>query len=624
MLDFGSKGTVLAAQRDTSNGFFAVAVSLYVAANLIGRWLQWAIFHAHGPMGFGFSEPTLLQWAGMVMGSCLSLAAIAVVVILCSRAHRMGIWAALILVWCLLQAAELDFSWYAISREHVRWHDMTTFLTESWRDHLGLKSSDLVRFGVRAATHLLVLLILMLMARTNLVVTQARRWRHLTASTLLLVLLAFISIQKASVVYARVTGNAHWVHVAQMNVFYPEFEDERMERHFLRINERVGSVNQSLMQPGYAPLTSVAINSAPPSNPLNVLLISVEGWNAGFLTREVMPHTFELVGRCHRGERHYSTGNLTSHGVIGLLSGDPMTAIVSFDRIGGSRYIDRLNAWGYRTVQVGGKLTADKKLGRYLSNFSEPPMNGSNDWENIETIRGRLQRRGPDFVYAHYWNTHFPYERAARFARFQPEVPDDFDYGRTDIAEHRDGIVNRYRNTLVELDAWLSELLSHVDLSQTVLVVAGDHGEEMFETGRLSHASTMEDPQVRTPLFICEPQPGNRTVLKTLSSHADVMPSIFTILGAQPHSALGRSIFEPAQAPVIVSMNNHRQPPVRWRVISPLMSAEFKASHREQVVLMDYTASDSVDASEGLLRMGRTLQSMLPSEAEQGALAAVH
>ncbi|HKE96364.1 MAG TPA: sulfatase-like hydrolase/transferase [Povalibacter sp.] len=605
----------------TSNGFFAVAVALYVAANLIGRWLQWVIFHAHGSMGFGFSEPTLLQWTAMILGSCLSLAAIAVAVTLCSRAHPIGIWAALLLVWCLLLAAELDFSWYAISREHVRWHDIMTFVTESWRDHLGIQRSDLMRFAVRAAAHLFVLLALLAVARTRPVVTRAHRWRRLSASTLLLLLLVFIGLQKGSVVYARVNGNAHWLVVSQMNLFYPEFQDERLEQYFLRINERVGSVNTALME-NFEPLPQAApISEAPPPDKLNVLLISAEGWNQSFLTPAVMPYTAALATRCHRGQRHYSTGNLTSHGVIGLLSGDPLTAIRSFANIGHSRYVDRFNAWGYRTVQVGGKLTADKKLARYLSNFSEPSINGSSDWENLEAIRDRLQRPGPDFVYAHYWNTHFPYQHADRFARFQPEVPEDFDFGRPDITEQRDAITNRYRNTLVELDAWLEKLLSQVDLSQTIVVIAGDHGEEMFETGRLSHASTVEDPQVRTPLLICEPHPDTRTVRKTLSSHADVMPSVMAILGVQPHSLLGRSIFEPAQTPVIVSMNNHRRPPVRWRVISPAASAEFKAPYRERVTLMSYAVDDGTDVDTELLRMGRMLQAGLPSEEQYAAAA---
>src|SRR6202011_3233654 len=109
------------------------------------------------------------------------------------------------------------------------------------------------------------------------------------------------------------------------------------------------------------------------------------------------------------------------------------------------------------------------------------------------------------FLLLFYYNTHWPYLHPPACALYQPEVPADFDFTTWNLLDYREGIENRYRNALGEFDAWLQDILKGIDLENTIVVVTGDHGEEMFETGRLGHASTLNEAQTHTPCLIHVP-----------------------------------------------------------------------------------------------------------------------
>ncbi len=112
-------------------------------------------------------------------------------------------------------------------------------------------------------------------------------------------------------------------------------------------------------------------------------------------------------------------------------------------------------------------------------------------------------------------------------------------------------------------------MFGSVDLANTIVVLTGDHGEEMFETGRLAHGATLEDPQVKTPLLICAPGVANRHLEREVTSHADIMPTLFDLLGLTSAPGGGTSIFQPGGTGIaVIANNNNTKPPKVWRIVT--------------------------------------------------------
>lgn len=150
--------------------------------------------------------------------------------------------------------------------------------------------------------------------------------------------------------------------------------------------------------------------------------------------------------------------------------------------------------------------------------------------------------------------------------RFNQRSPDDFIYG-PDMREHLPEIVNRYRNCLRELDDWLQAVLTNVDLTSTIVVLTGDHGEEFFEDGRFLHANALDEPQTRTPFLMYIPGYGGREI-DEVTSHADLMPTLMDLFGwADGVPRFGQSVFaKTGDSSALVSNRNHPFSPNQWAV----------------------------------------------------------
>ena len=120
---------------------------------------------------------------------------------------------------------------------------------------------------------------------------------------------------------------------------------------------------------------------------------------------------------------------------------------------------------------------------------------------------------------------------------------------------------NAYRNALhatdAELDRAIRQLRSrHPDL---LIVVTSDHGEAFRETGRVTHATDLEEAQIRLPLLFVAP--GLSPALRPdACSLIDVNPTILGLLGLPPHPAMqGFDLFDeglPTPRPIYATMQS--------------------------------------------------------------------
>ncbi len=205
-----------------------------------------------------------------------------------------------------------------------------------------------------------------------------------------------------------------------------------------------------------------------------------------------------------------------------------------------------------------GKVMATSTLGHHL-------VNRTNRWTHSYYRPGRrdaaemnrrllewLPKRGarPFFAFVNLFDAHEPYE---------PPAPYDMEFSRTEPptrasrnerlneAETR-GLRDAYDGALVYLDLQLGHLFRELDrrgeLSNTLLIVTSDHGEEFGEHGWVSHGNGLYYPVLHVPLLISFPGrvPGGVRVTEPVTLR-DLGSTVLDLVGpGQSGNFPGRSL----------------------------------------------------------------------------------
>ena len=143
------------------------------------------------------------------------------------------------------------------------------------------------------------------------------------------------------------------------------------------------------------------------------------------------------------------------------------------------------------------------------------------------------QAKQPYFAFMFYDASHQPYHYPAEHNVFDTAgLTDEINYLRlTHDKSQVPFIKNRYKNSLHYDDALLGRVLDALD-TNTIVFVAGDHGEEFGECGMFGHDSSFDRIQTH-PLAVAN-IPGERARhITTLTSHLDIVPTILTYMGAE-------------------------------------------------------------------------------------------
>ncbi|WP_440903932.1 sulfatase-like hydrolase/transferase [Catenovulum sp. SX2] len=153
----------------------------------------------------------------------------------------------------------------------------------------------------------------------------------------------------------------------------------------------------------------------------------------------------------------------------------------------------------------------------------------------VDEVAGIVNsKERPFFLHIINDQTHMPYEvvNSEKFNR------------------HKDGSEkSKYLNAVEEfdfiLDEFLTKLKTKVDLSNTIFVLTGDHGESFGEFGYYFHSNSSIIPQLQVPFFLQHPKLANRPKNKFESScHFDIFPTLMDLLGIENKvEGLGESLF---------------------------------------------------------------------------------
>ena len=264
----------------------------------------------------------------------------------------------------------------------------------------------------------------------------------------------------------------------------------------------------------------------------DIVVLLAESLRWDVMTGQVMPHLAQMAARpnCAAAQQHYAGGHLTQYGTFSLLYGMASYAFLPFMKEGRrSDPLAALRANGY-------SLEAFDATG--LLSYTIAPLVPS-QFDAYHTMLGRdssvadgmiaaLSKPSdkPRFVFGFFYSTHGPYFHPKMYDRF----PTTGGSGNT-----RDELFNRYRNSAGYLDVLMGRLDSvlapRIADGSAVLMFGGDHGEEFWEFGLLGHAAVaFHDVRTRVPMLLCFPEA--RAARMTLSTHADVLPTLFDWMGA--------------------------------------------------------------------------------------------
>lgn len=168
----------------------------------------------------------------------------------------------------------------------------------------------------------------------------------------------------------------------------------------------------------------------------------------------------------------------------------------------------------------------------------------------IATIRNRDAEK-PFFLWAHFMDTHLPYV-SGRGQRWWKETPRylralghsesinparTFDSKRPGTPSEWEEFGALYDAAILWTDAQIGRIVSALEdegmMDNTLLVIAGDHGEELGEHGNLSHYFLPYEHSIRTPLIFHRGGTTGATIggFVTLM---DIAPSMTAMAGIDP------------------------------------------------------------------------------------------
>ncbi len=548
---------------ETALVLYAGVATVYYFLNFVFRWSRYLIFSGHGV--YGWPAPTTLQqlgiFAGSFAGPLLAFLAIAGVARLVAR--RNALWVLVPAAAATLCFSELDATWYSLSQEHVRLVDVELFLRVNVKAHLGVSARDMSHVVFACITHVVVLVLAAVIVWR--LVAKRPAWFLAAWSSRTLLIAAGVLLVAGNVAAYGLSVDQAWRQISRSNRLNATLSV------FLKKTDPAARVLHDMYAATRAPVatgtTAAPLLGAAPN--VSVIMIALEGWNPAFVDDSMMPFVASLRRQSRVFENHYSSGNNTLIGTLGLIYGQSPAFFFDHAATGQrSLFIDDLRAHGYRTAYFGDGLSSYRFIDGYLANFTDGGSPVTVGDSAIRAIAAFVRSSPRTFTYYYYANTHFPYRHDKRFAKFEPEVADDYEFDANDIRRSRVAIANRYRNTLAEADDFLAHLFAQLPWRGMIVVLTGDHGEAMLENGRLSHSSSLERPEAGTPMSIYVPGAAP-SVDTAVTSHLDVFPTIFARLGiATPVGAQGRDMFAPGDHAALVMHNNQNDRPVEAALIS--------------------------------------------------------
>ncbi|EGQ7852417.1 DUF3413 domain-containing protein [Vibrio vulnificus] len=312
-------------------------------------------------------------------------------------------------------------------------------------------------------------------------------------------------------------------------------DEEALERQKALAFKRKNDLNYPL-----APL-----QTQPVEKPLNIMLLVVDSWRADTFNADNTPNMWKYAQSGVVFNNHIATGNATRTGIFGLFYGIPGTYWHGFLANQQSPVlIDRLQALDYQlgifTAAQLRKPEFNQTVFTKVENLrigsrgnwpSELDADLTQDWLAWYDQRDKSK---PTFSFLFYDAPHgydFPVDFEPKYEPMLKEV----NYLKLNNDTDPTPFFNRYKTSVRYVDSMATKVLDKLkesgDLENTVVIITGDHGQEMNDNklNFWGHNSNFTDAQVNVPFAIFGPgvDPAKmQWSTEALTSHQDVVPTL--------------------------------------------------------------------------------------------------
>ncbi|MGL0951459.1 DUF3413 domain-containing protein [Vibrio vulnificus] len=312
-------------------------------------------------------------------------------------------------------------------------------------------------------------------------------------------------------------------------------DEEALERQKALAFKRKNDLNYPL-----APL-----QTQPVEKPLNIMLLVVDSWRADTFNADNTPNMWKYAQSGVVFNNHIATGNATRTGIFGLFYGIPGTYWHGFLANQQSPVlIDRLQALDYQLgIFTAAQLRKPEfnqtvftkvenlRIGSEGSRPSELDADLTQDWLAWYDQRDKSK---PTFSFLFYDAPHgydFPADFEPKYEPMLKEV----NYLKLNNDTDPTPFFNRYKTSVRYVDSMATKVLDKLkesgDLENTLVIITGDHGQEMNDNklNFWGHNSNFTDAQVNVPFAIFGPGVDAAKMQwssEALTSHQDVVPTL--------------------------------------------------------------------------------------------------
>jgi len=279
----------------------------------------------------------------------------------------------------------------------------------------------------------------------------------------------------------------------------------------------------------------------------NILIIVIDSLRFDMFTKEIMPNSYKFAenNKASVFLNHYSGGNATRFGIFSILYGIYGNY---WEKILGERkspvLIDTLNQLDYEMGVFAAARITYPEFDRtcfvsipYSKIFDRPSGNKvEKDYAITKATIDFIEKNSnkPFFAFVFYDALHGSYD--------YPKDMEKFSGASKEVNQIflRPSNINsaflRYKNSAYFEDYLAGKILDIIQkkklISNTIVIVTGDHGEPFFERGYYGHNHGYCDYEIKPPLLLYIP--GKRKVETSFAtSHMDIVPTLMSELGAK-------------------------------------------------------------------------------------------
>jgi hypothetical protein len=294
-----------------------------------------------------------------------------------------------------------------------------------------------------------------------------------------------------------------------------------------------------------------SVVSIPEERP-DILLVIIESLRHKAISAKTSPNIHALTERGIWAKKHFTTANSTNVAMFSILFGlesiwserrrDDEPALIRTARQCGyeTGFFGGADDWGmfnmdgficpknfdvFETSAVDW-TTSDARMCQLAQDFldSKEPTAVETDDSGLKT-----SKRKPKLAVLYLYCTHFDYQCDEIDKIHEPALEGRLTVGYS--LSERDQVWNRYLNSVHCVDRLIGPLLD----PKRLVCVVGDHGESFLEDNYRVHGGNISRYQNMTPCIVAGPG-IEKSTLNCLTSHTDIVPTLFDACGVQMKS----------------------------------------------------------------------------------------